>query len=148
MTMKKPSSLLYLPLLLAYLLPAAGCEKNDGPLTLDDLSGGEFVFVERMVILERAKTVALLDRTAGDALLDSLAADWGDSSLSMTLAGAPDNPLRAEAVASLLRRILVAEQESLKVFSGYDRLRSPLPVPFQEPPEPDPENEGDPATEN
>jgi len=52
MIMKKSSRLLYLPLLLACLLPAAGCEKNDGPLTLDDLSGGEFVFVERMVILE------------------------------------------------------------------------------------------------
>jgi len=141
MTTKTPSRRLYWPLLLACLLLAAGCEKNDPPLTLDDLSGGEFVFVERMVILERAKTVALMDRPAGDALLDSLAADWGDSSLSLTLAGAPDDPLRAEAVASLLRRVLAAEQDSLRISSGWERLTRPLPVPAPEPPEPDPENE-------
>ena len=141
MTTKTPFRRLYLPLLLTCLLPAAGCEKNDPPLTLDDLSGGEFVFVERMVILERAKTVALMDRPTGDALLDSLAADWGDSSLSLTTAGAPDDPLRAEAVASLLRRVLAAEQDSLRISSGLDRLTKPLPDPVPEAPEPDPENE-------
>lgn len=139
MTTKTPSRCLGFLLLLICLLPAAGCEKDDQPLTLDDLSGGEFVFVERMVILERAKTVALLDRPAGDALLDSLAADWGDSSLSRTLAGAPDDPLRAEAVAALLRRILAAEQDSLRVSSPHDRMASPLPVPVPETPEPYPE---------
>ena len=148
MTTKTPSRLLYLPLLLACLLPAAGCEKDDSPLTLDGLSGGEFVFVERMVLLERAKTVALLDRTAGDALLDSLAADWGDSSLSLTLTGAPDDPIRAEAVAALLRRVLAAEQDSLKVSSPFDRMTRPLPDPAPEVPEPDPDNEDGTGTKN
>lgn len=148
MTTKALARCLYFPLLLACLLPAAGCEENDQPLTLDDLSGGEFIFVERMVILERAKTVALLDRPAGDALLDSLASAWGDSSLSLTLAGAPDDPLRAEAVAALLRQILAAEQDSLRGSSAYDRLTLPLPVPAPETPDPDPENEDGTATQN
>ena len=148
MTTKALARCLYFPLLLACLLPAAGCEENDQPLTLDDLSDGEFIFVERMVILERAKTVALLDRPAGDALLDSLASAWGDSSLSLTLAGAPEDPLRAEAVAALLRQILAAEQDSLRVSSAYDRLTLPLPVPVTETPDPDPENKDGTATQN
>ncbi|MEN8005598.1 MAG: hypothetical protein ABFS42_01235 [Candidatus Krumholzibacteriota bacterium] len=138
MTTKTSYRRLYLPLLLACLLPAAGCEKNEPPLTLEDLSAGEFVFVERMVILERAKTVALLDRAAGDALLDSLAAAWGDSSLDLTLTGAPDEPLRSEAVAALLRRVLAAEQDSLRASSGFERLTRPLPDPVPLAPEPNP----------
>ncbi len=147
MTKNNPSRLLLLPLLLAALLVPAGCEKkDDSPLTLNDLTGGEYVYVERMVILERAKTMALIDRTAGDAILDSLAADWGDSSLALTLGGVPSEPLRAEAVAALLRRVLAAEQDSLRASSAFDRLARPLPDPPI--PEPAAPSEEDPATEN
>jgi len=127
--------------LLPVLSPVAGCEKNDAPLALSDLSGDEFVYVERMIILERAKTAALLDRETGDALLDSLAVAWGDSSFPLTLLGAPRDPLRAEAVGILLRRILTAEQESLLTSNGLERMNQPLPEP-----EPEPEPEAAPET--
>jgi len=130
--------LLLLPVLIPVLMPFAGCEKNDAPLALSDLSGDEFVFVERMVILERAKTAALLDRETGDALLDSLAVAWGDSSFPLTLVGAPRNPVRSEAVGTLLRRVLEAEQDSLLTSNGRDRLNLPIPEPKPEP-EPEPE---------
>lgn len=131
MIKKHPSHslLLLLPLAAACLLPAAGCEKEEPPLTLDDLTGGEYVYVERMVILERAKSIALIDRPAGDAILDSLATAWGDSSLALTLGGAPSEPLRSEAVAALLRKVLAAEQDSLRASSAFERLTSPLPNP-------------------
>lgn len=119
----------------ALLLVCAGCEKDTPPLRLDDLNGGEYVYVERMVLLERAKTAALLDRDVGAALLDSLASAWGDSSLQATLTGAPGGPVRAAAVSTLLRRVLSAEQDSLLVIPGQDRMHSPLPDPD---PSPDP----------
>jgi hypothetical protein len=131
-----PSRRLFFLLLLPVLIPVTGCGKNDAPLALSDLSGDEFIFVERMVILERAKTAALLDRQIGDAILDSLAAAWGDSSFPLTLVGAPRDPLRSEAVGTLLRRVLEAEQESLLTSTGLDRLDQPLPEPK---PEPEPE---------
>ena len=43
------------------------------------------MIAERMVTLERAKAVALADREQGEALLDSLAAAWGDSFVAATL---------------------------------------------------------------
>jgi hypothetical protein len=129
-----------LVLLAAAVVLAGGCEKEEEPLTLAGLTSGESLYVERMVLLERAKTVALVDRVAGDALLDSLAAAWGDSSLQETLAGAPSDPLRAADVAQLLSRIIAVEQESLKTSSGLDRLALPLsdppPLPAEEEPEP------------
>lgn len=140
MTTRFPSRRLFFLFLLSGLIPAAGCEKNDAPLALADLSGDEYVFVERMVILERAKTTALLDRETGDALLDSLAATWGDSSLTRTLAGAPRDPVRAEAVAALLRRVIEAEQESLLTSTGLERLVRPLPDPAPVPSEAPPES--------
>lgn len=123
------SSRFCLTVLTVAIIMSAGCDTQEKPLTLADLNGGEFVYVERMVQLERAKAVALVDRPTGDALLDSLAAAWGDSSLQQTLDGVPSDPLRAEAVAELLRRVLVAEQDSLKANSGRDRLALPLPDP-------------------
>jgi hypothetical protein len=129
-----------LVLLAAAVVLAGGCEKEEEPLTLAGLTGGESLYVERMVLLERAKTVALVDRVAGDALLDSLAAAWGDSSLQETMTGVPSEPLRAANVAQLLRRIIAVEQESLKTTSGLDRLSLPLsdppPLPAEEEPEP------------
>ena len=128
--------LLLLPVLIPVLTPLAGCEKNDAPLALSDLTGDEYIFVERMVILERAKTGALLDRQTGDAILDSLSVAWGDSSFPLTLVGAPRDPIRSEAVGTLLRRVLEAEQESLLTSTGLDRMNQPLPEPK---PEPEPE---------
>lgn len=140
MTTRTATRLVCLVFLLSSLIAATGCEKDQEPLTLDDLSGDEYVVVERMVVLERAKAVALLDRASGEAILDSLAVAWGDSSLEMTILGAPRDPVRAEAVATLLRRIMEAEQESLKTSSGLERLTNPLldppPVPEPEPEEP------------
>ena len=129
-------SLLLLPVLIPVLTPSAGCDKSDAPLALSDLSGEEFIFVERMIILERAKTAALLDRETGDAILDSLFVAWGDSSFPLTLVGAPRDPVRSEEVGTLLRRVLGAEQESLLTSTGLDRLNQPLPEPK---PEPEPE---------
>ena len=142
MTTRFPSRRLSHALLVlaaATALSVPGCDKEERPLRLTDLSGAEYVFVERMVLLERAKAFALLDRPAGTVLLDSLAAAWGDSSLQDTLAGASEQPLRAEAVAELLRRVLAAEQDSLLQTSGRDRMSLPLPDPEPEPePEPEP----------
>jgi hypothetical protein len=129
-------SLLLLSVLIPVLTPSAGCDKSDAPLALSDLSGEEFIFVERMIILERAKTAALLDRETGDAILDSLFVAWGDSSFPLTQVGAPRDPVRSEAVNTLLRRVLGAEQESLLTSTGLDRLNQPLPEPK---PEPEPE---------
>ncbi len=129
-------SLLLLPVLIPVLTPSTGCDKSDAPLALSDLSGEEFIFVERMIILERAKTAALLDRETGDAILDSLFVAWGDSSFPLTQVGAPRDPVRSEEVNTLLRRVLGAEQESLLTSTGLDRLNQPLPEPK---PEPEPE---------
>ena len=139
MTTRFPSRRLFLPLLLAGLAWASGCEKDDAPLAMADLSGAEYVFVERMVLLERAKAAALEDRANGDVLLDSLAVAWGDSSMVLTLAGAPKDPIRSEAVGTLLRRVIQAEQESLLTNSGFDRWLLPLPEPAPDP-APDPES--------
>lgn len=140
MTTRFPSRRVFILFLVPCLIGTTGCEKNDAPLALADLSGAEYVFVERMVLLERAKAAALLDREAGEALLDSMAAAWGDSSLAFTLAGAPRDPLRSEAVVTLLRRVMEAEQESLLTSSGLDRLEMPLPDPLPDPPETPPES--------
>jgi len=103
-------------------------------VALNDLSEGEYLFVERMVILERAKTAALLDRETGDSLLDYLASAWGDSSLTEAMAGVPRDPIRSEAVTELLGRMIEAEQESLLTSTGLDRLDKPLPDPTPVPP--------------
>lgn len=118
-----------LALMTAAVIMAAGCEKDETPLNFSDLTAGESLYIERVVLLERAKSVALIDRVAGEALFDSLAAAWGDSSLAQTVSGAPTNPVRAAKVAELLRRVITVEQESLKVSPGLNRLALPLPDP-------------------
>ncbi len=127
-------------LLPAVLIATAGCDKQDTPLTMADLSGDEYLYIERMVVLERAKTAALLDRKNGDALLDSLAAAWGDSSLQKTMTGVPRDPIRSQAVTDLLRRILAAEQDSLLTTTGQERLHFPLPEPAPIPAETPPDS--------
>lgn len=124
-----------IPLLLL-LLSLAACEKGDPPpLQLGDLSDSELLYVTRLVVLERAKAVALVDRPLGDALLDSLATAWGDSARSETAAGIPADPRRAGQIGRLLNRILAAELDSLIAAPRPDRLSAPLP----DPPPPEPE---------
>ena len=113
----------------------AGCGTDD-EIRLGDLESGERIYVTRVVVLERAKAVALVDRPVGEALLDSLAAAWGDDSLAETEAVVPGDPARAAAVGRLLRRILEAELDSLVLAPRPDRLAAPLPDP--EPPAPPP----------
>lgn len=112
--------------LLAGLAPA-GCGHKEKPLSLDQLRPGERTYIERVVTLERAKAVTLVDRARGQALLDSLASAWGDSSKQETLAGMPQDPTRARLVNDLLGRILAAEQDSLLDAPRPDRLQAPLP---------------------
>ena len=108
----------------------AGCDEEPAPLQLADLTADEHLYLERIVQLERAKAVALVDRETGLALLDSLAADWGDSSLAETKALVPSEPQRSAAVADLLLRILAAENDSLLHAPRPDRLAAPLPDPI------------------
>jgi len=122
------------PLILvaAMLLLSAGCGGKEQDLRVDQLTPGELTYVTRIVTLERAKAVTLVDRTTGDALLDSLAAAWGDSSLERTLAGMTTDPVRARQVNELLQRLLTAEQDSLVKAPRPDRLQAPLPTTLPE----------------
>jgi hypothetical protein len=126
-------------LLLLVTLTATGCEKTVPELRLADLTEAETFYVSRIVLLERAKAVALVDRPAGNALLDSLHAAWGDSALYEALAGAPTDPTRSNRVHGLLMRILEAERDSLVGAARPDRLTAPLPDPA--PPAAEPEAE-------
>lgn len=130
-----------LVLVAAMLLLSAGCSDEGTDLQVDQLTPGELTYVTRIVTLERAKAVTLVDRKTGDALLDSLAAAWGDSSLEKTLAGMTTDPVRARLVNELLERLLVAEQDSLVQAPRPDRLQAPLPEDLPEfRPEPRPES--------
>jgi hypothetical protein len=126
-------------ILLGLVAVQAFLVKEEAPRTLADLTPGERLYVERMVLLERAKAVALVNRTTGEALLDSLAAAWGDSSLAKTLSGVPTVPERSAAVAELLRRIIDVEHDSLRTDPGRNRLAEPVADPPPPPPEPAPE---------
>ncbi len=108
-------------------LVQAGCRDEDPSLRLDQLRPGERTYIQRIVTLERAKAVALVDRTLGRTLLDSLATAWGDSSEQETLAGIPTDPTRARLVNELLGRILAAEEDSLLAAPRPRRLQAPLP---------------------
>ena len=112
------------------LLAVAGCGPEGGrPLRLSDLKPAEREYVTRFVVLERARAVALVDRGTGEALLDSLAAAWGDSSLAGARAALPADPRRQALLHGLLGRILRAEQDSLLDAPRPGRLDSPLPDP-------------------
>ncbi len=112
---------------------AAGCGKGEPRLAVADLTPGELVYVHRVVILERAKAVALMDQPLGETILDSLAAAWGDSSLERTLELAPAEPDRAVLVNDLLLRILETEEDSLMEAPRADRISMPLPDPAEDP---------------
>nr|MEE4267892.1 hypothetical protein [Candidatus Krumholzibacteria bacterium] len=109
----------------------AGCDSGDPPpLTLEDLTPDEYLYIQRFVTLERAKAVAVVDRPTGDALLDSLATAWGDSAQRDTEALAPGDPRRAKLVHQLLFDILDTEVDSLVNAPRPDRLHQPLPRPL------------------
>lgn len=115
--------------LLATLLLVAGCRPRTRELALTELTAGERLYCERVIALERAKSVALIHRDIGEVLLDSLATAWGDSVIPTTMAGMPSESRRAIAVGELLARILRAEQDSLRWEPGANRLHLPLPDP-------------------
>jgi hypothetical protein len=96
-------------------------------LELDDLTPAERAFVVHFVVLERARAVALAEPVAGTALLDSLAAAWGDSANTVAEAQVPADPARAAAIYDLLGRILAAESDSLVHAPRASRLSAPLP---------------------
>jgi len=119
----------------AILLAVAGCGRGDSPLRLQDLSPAELSYVERFVVLERARAVAMDDRAAGESLLDSLAVAWGDSSLQEARSALEIAPGRLAELHLLLGRILDAERDSLLRSPTPGRLAAPLPDPTVEPPE-------------
>ncbi len=108
------------------LMLVTGCTRESEELTLADLSEGEYLYLQRIVTLERAKAIALVDRQRGHVVLDSLKAAWGDSVQIKTAAMAPAEPTRSEAVHDLLRRILIAENDSLKLAPVTRRLLAPM----------------------
>lgn len=144
-----PAAVPCLPFLLSlpFLLPLAalpGCAPDTpADLKLADLTPAERRYVTRLVVLERAKAVALVDRPRGDALLDSLAVAWGDSARRETETGIPAAPLRASQVAVLLTRVLEAELDSLLAAPEARRLAAPLPEPA--PPQTAPDAAPDPS---
>ncbi len=111
---------------------STGCSKDEHSLTMEQLDPGEQLYITRIVTLERAKAVALVERKEGLALLDSLNIAWGDSAMYETLAGIPTNPLRAKLVNNLLGQILLAEEDSLLRAPRPDRLQAPLPDPVDQ----------------
>lgn len=90
------------------LAATTGCDHRS-----DDLTADEARLVERFLVLERARAVALADPDRGDALLDSLSAAWGDSAEADALRWFPTDPRRAEMLHALLHELLTAEADSL-----------------------------------
>jgi hypothetical protein len=110
-------------ILLALLV---GCQDESDQLTLADLTAGERQVVERFIVLERARAVALANPALGAALLDSLAAAWGDSAQLEAEALLPTEPRRAARVHALLQELLAAEQDSLVLAPEPRRLQVPI----------------------
>jgi hypothetical protein len=106
-----------------------GCQGKSTALRLKDLKAAERQYIEHFVILERARAVAMVDAEAGNALLDSLAAAWGDSALEDAGHGLSRQPGRMAAVNELLIRIVDAERDSLLLAPFARRLTAPLPDP-------------------
>lgn len=121
---------LNLSLLCVALALVAGCQDKPDQIDLADLDAGERQVVERYIILERARAVALADPATGSAILDSLAAAWGDSAAVEAQRMLPTQPLRASLIHDLLRRMLEAEQDSLVHAPDPRRLTAPMPTPI------------------
>lgn len=109
------------------LLLLASCRQQELTLHMSDLTADERFYFEHVVAVERAKSVALIHPESGAALLDSLAAAWGDSIQPEILAGLSGDPRRSVAVSELLLRVVSAEQDSLRWDPGNNRLHLPLP---------------------
>lgn len=90
-------------LLILMLAAITGCGRQSDELTADEAR-----VVERFIVLERARAVALADPDRGDALLDSLAAAWGDSAEADAMRWFPTDPRRAEMLHKLLHERLSA----------------------------------------
>lgn len=118
-----------LTLLFSALALVAGCQGDPDQLELADLDAAERQVVERYVILERARAITLADPARGVAVLDSLAAAWGDSASREAEAALTTRPARATLIHDLLRRLLEAEQDSLVHAPEPRRLTAPLPTP-------------------
>lgn len=116
-------------LLCGALILVAACQADPDQITVADLSPGEYQVVERYVVLERARAVALADPAAGVVILDSLAAAWGDSAAVEAEAALPTEPRRAALIDDLIRRLLEAETDSLVHAPEPHRLTAPLPEP-------------------
>ncbi len=107
----------------------AGCQGEPDHLELADLDPGERQVVERYIVLERARAIALADPEGGVAILDSLSEVWGDSASFEAEVALSTRPARASLLHDLLGRMLEAEQDSL-VHAPYPRrLTAPLPEP-------------------
>ena len=115
--------------LVAASLAVAGCSREPAAVQVSDLQPHERLFVERFVVLERARAVALADPAIGAALLDSLAGAWGDTAGDAFSAELSTRPHRAALVHDLLRRLLEAEADSLLFAPQSRRLGAPLPSP-------------------
>jgi len=110
-------------------LSLAGCGKKPDELRVHDLNAGERQYVERFLILERARAVAMADPVCGTALLDSLAVAWGDTAASVAEAALSRDPRRVALLHDLVRRLLEAEADSLIHAPHPRRLTAPWPQP-------------------
>lgn len=122
---KKSMTRLALAILIPTLLLSA-CDQAEEELQLADLTSAEYTYVQRLVVLERAKAIALHDRDLGNTVLDSLSEAWGDSVEAETAALAPTDPLRSREVHDLLKRVVSAEKDSLMLSPTILRLSAPL----------------------
>lgn len=116
-----------LSLLCVAIALVAGCQGEPDQIELTDLDAGERQVVERYIVLERARAVAMADPPRGTAILDSLATAWGDSAGIEAERALPTDPKRASRIHDLLRRLLEADQDSLVHAPVPRRLTAPMP---------------------
>ncbi len=133
MRLKNPGTLGPTLLTIVLGLFQGACDQAEQSLQLGDLRPEEYTYIERLVVLERAKAVALTDRQRGIILLDSLAVSWGDSVESETARLITREPHRAKIVHELLKRIVEAEKDSLLAAPLPRRVYAPLPDPLPKP---------------
>ena len=115
--------------ILPLLVILVGCQADPAQFTVDDLSSAERQVVTQYIVLERARVIALADPESGVAILDSLAAAWGDSAAVVAQSKLSIEPARAALVHDLIQRLLEAETDSLVHAPYARRLGEPLPEP-------------------
>jgi hypothetical protein len=114
---------------LAVLILSFGCSREPGELKIEQLNAKERQFVERFIVLERARAIVLSDPLRGTAVLDSLASAWGDTSVDLAVQALPSTPQRTARLYELIARLLEAEADSLIHIPSPRRLAAPLPNP-------------------